>query len=182
MFVCPDCGLAQPTPGTCPNDRTELAASGDEKANAFDAYVTYNEEGGADPDASRIEVLLGRLEGADRVRRVGLVPQDPGSLLYGETVAEECALADREVGLAAGTTAAVVEELIPGWVVPKKLVVVVDKPERTAWLQEAMPQGVSVVGVWGSGVATDALGVWGSPTGLASQGAIAGVSPRSSVP
>ena len=40
-----------------------------------------------------------------------------------------------------------VKELIPGWVTPKKLVVVVDKPERTAWLQEAMPQGVAVVGV-----------------------------------
>lgn len=40
-----------------------------------------------------------------------------------------------------------VKELVPGWAAPKKLVVVVDKPERTAWLQEAMPQGVSVVGV-----------------------------------
>jgi phosphoglycerate dehydrogenase-like enzyme len=40
-----------------------------------------------------------------------------------------------------------VKELIPGWTAPKKLVVVVDKPERTAWLQEAMPQGVAVVGV-----------------------------------
>lgn len=38
-------------------------------------------------------------------------------------------------------------ELVPGWVAPRKLVVVVDKPERTAWLQEAMPAGVSVIGV-----------------------------------
>jgi phosphoglycerate dehydrogenase-like enzyme len=40
-----------------------------------------------------------------------------------------------------------VKELIPDWVVPQKLVVVVDKPERTAWLQQAMPAGVTVVGV-----------------------------------
>jgi len=39
------------------------------------------------------------------------------------------------------------KEMIPGWTVPKKLVVVVDKPERTAWLQQAMPAGVTVVGV-----------------------------------
>src|SRR5690606_13692358 len=38
-------------------------------------------------------------------------------------------------------------ELITVWQAPKKLVVVVDKPERTAWLQQAMPSGVSVVGV-----------------------------------
>jgi phosphoglycerate dehydrogenase-like enzyme len=40
-----------------------------------------------------------------------------------------------------------VRELIPGWTVPAKIVVVVDKPERTAWLQEAMPPGVTVMGV-----------------------------------
>jgi len=40
-----------------------------------------------------------------------------------------------------------VKELVPGWQRPKQLVVVIDKPERTAWLQEAMPPGVKVVGV-----------------------------------
>ena len=40
-----------------------------------------------------------------------------------------------------------VKELIPGWVAPKKLVVVVDKPERTAWLQQVMPAGTTVIGV-----------------------------------
>ena len=39
------------------------------------------------------------------------------------------------------------KELIPGWQTPRKLVVVVDKPERTAWLQQAMPAGVTVTGV-----------------------------------
>ncbi|MEO6185959.1 MAG: NAD(P)-dependent oxidoreductase [Steroidobacteraceae bacterium] len=40
-----------------------------------------------------------------------------------------------------------VKELIPNWVPPKKLVVMVDKAERTAWLQQAMPDGVTVIGL-----------------------------------
>jgi phosphoglycerate dehydrogenase-like enzyme len=40
-----------------------------------------------------------------------------------------------------------VKELIKGWTAPKQLIVVVDKPERTAWLQQAMPAGTRVVGV-----------------------------------
>ncbi len=43
-----------------------------------------------------------------------------------------------------------VKELIPGWSKPRKLVVQVDSNERTAWLQEAMPAGVTVVGVRGA--------------------------------
>jgi phosphoglycerate dehydrogenase-like enzyme len=39
------------------------------------------------------------------------------------------------------------KELIPHWTLPKKIVVIVDTPARTAWLQEAMPSGVTVVGV-----------------------------------
>lgn len=40
-----------------------------------------------------------------------------------------------------------VRDLIPDWVPPRKLVVLVDKPERTGWLQEAMPAGVTVIGI-----------------------------------
>jgi phosphoglycerate dehydrogenase-like enzyme len=40
-----------------------------------------------------------------------------------------------------------VKEMVPHWVAPQKLVVVVDKPERTAWLQQAMPAGTTVIGV-----------------------------------
>jgi phosphoglycerate dehydrogenase-like enzyme len=38
-------------------------------------------------------------------------------------------------------------DLVPGWTTPRKLLVLVDKPERTAWLQQAMPKGVQVIGV-----------------------------------
>jgi len=54
------------------------------------------------------------LTGHERIRRVGLVPQDPSILLYAETVDGECRLADREGGLAAGTTADTLERLMPG--------------------------------------------------------------------
>jgi len=40
-----------------------------------------------------------------------------------------------------------VRELVPGWTAPKKLIVTVDNPERTAWLQQVMPKGVTVIGV-----------------------------------
>jgi energy-coupling factor transport system ATP-binding protein len=48
------------------------------------------------------------------VRSVGLVPQDPGLLLYHDTVAAECAAGDRDAALPAGTTRAVLDRLVPG--------------------------------------------------------------------
>ncbi|KOG74152.1 hypothetical protein ADK77_06755 [Streptomyces antibioticus] len=50
----------------------------------------------------------------DLVRRVGLVPQEPRDLLYADTVAAECAAADRDAGAAPGTCRALVSELLPG--------------------------------------------------------------------
>ena len=54
------------------------------------------------PTAGRVRVL-GQAPadaGPERlVARVGLVPQDAGLLLYGESVAAECAAADRDAGL-----------------------------------------------------------------------------------
>jgi energy-coupling factor transport system ATP-binding protein len=58
------------------------------------------------------------------VRRVGLVPQEPGDLLYADTVAAECTQADRDAGVAGGvaggdadgasTTRSLLERLAPG--------------------------------------------------------------------
>jgi energy-coupling factor transport system ATP-binding protein len=50
----------------------------------------------------------------DLVARVGLVPQDAGVLLYGESVGAECSAADRDTGLVPGTTATVLERVLPG--------------------------------------------------------------------
>ena len=45
------------------------------------------------------------------VSAVGLVPQDPGLLLYDDTVAGECASADADFGLTAGTTAVMLRRI-----------------------------------------------------------------------
>ncbi|WHT22600.1 ATP-binding cassette domain-containing protein [Crossiella sp. CA-258035] len=47
-------------------------------------------------------------------RLVGLVPQTPGDLLYLETVAQECAEADRESGAGRGACRALLDRLAPG--------------------------------------------------------------------
>lgn len=51
---------------------------------------------------------------AEIVRRAGLVPQDPSLILYADSVADECAAADRDFGVPAGTTRAVLDRIAPG--------------------------------------------------------------------
>jgi energy-coupling factor transport system ATP-binding protein len=51
---------------------------------------------------------------ADLIHHVGLVPQDPGLLLYGESVADECRTADKVSALPDGTTLAVLDRVLPG--------------------------------------------------------------------
>ncbi|MEU0003560.1 ATP-binding cassette domain-containing protein [Streptomyces sp. NPDC006314] len=55
-----------------------------------------------------------RTPAGELVRRVGLVPQDPRDLLYADTVAAECAAADRDADAEPGTCRALVSELLPG--------------------------------------------------------------------
>ncbi|MCX5420457.1 ABC transporter ATP-binding protein [Streptomyces sp. NBC_00078] len=50
----------------------------------------------------------------DLVRRVGLVPQEPRDLLYADTVAGECAAADRDARAKPGTCRSLVSKLLPG--------------------------------------------------------------------
>ena len=61
--------------------------------------------GGSDPVALSPRAL---------VARVGLVPQDAGLLLYSDSVAAECASADHDTGLTPGTTAAMLDRVLPG--------------------------------------------------------------------
>jgi energy-coupling factor transport system ATP-binding protein len=51
---------------------------------------------------------------ADLIHHVGLVPQDPGLLLYGESVADECRTADKVSALPDGATLAVLDRVLPG--------------------------------------------------------------------
>ncbi len=53
------------------------------------------------------------LRGSDRVRAVGLVPQNPRDLLWTESVVQECRDADRDAGCAAGTAAGLLSQLQP---------------------------------------------------------------------
>ncbi|MER6788189.1 ATP-binding cassette domain-containing protein [Streptomyces sp. NPDC000658] len=77
--------------------------------NAFVGLVT--------PSAGTVRVggaIPHRTSPRDLVRRVGLVPQEPRDLLYADTVAAECAAADRDAQAAPGTCWALVSELLPG--------------------------------------------------------------------
>ena len=69
------------------------------------------------PMAGEVRVLgqePHRLPARAIIRTAGLVPQDNGVLLYHDTVAAECVAADRDADLAAGTTRAVLDRLVPG--------------------------------------------------------------------
>ncbi len=53
-------------------------------------------------------------DAAELVRHVGLVPQDPGLLLYGESVRDECQAADKASALPPGSTAQTLDRVLPG--------------------------------------------------------------------
>jgi energy-coupling factor transport system ATP-binding protein len=55
-----------------------------------------------------------RAKPAEIVSRAGMVPQDPSTILYADSVADECAAADRDFRLPGGTTRAVLERIAPG--------------------------------------------------------------------
>jgi energy-coupling factor transport system ATP-binding protein len=69
------------------------------------------------PQSGRVTVdgeNPGALEPRRLLRHVGLVPQVPGDLLYTSSVDDECDQADRDTGVAPGTTRALFERLSPG--------------------------------------------------------------------
>jgi len=53
-----------------------------------------------------------RMAPSDRIDLVGLVPQDPGDLLYAQEVGEECRTADREHHLEEGSTLEMVQKIL----------------------------------------------------------------------
>ncbi len=57
---------------------------------------------------------VGALDAAQRIERVGLVPQDPADLLYATSVRQECADADADAGIPAGSCAALWTRLAGG--------------------------------------------------------------------
>ena len=55
-----------------------------------------------------------QFKGAVRRKAIGYVPQEPSDLLFASSVEEECDQADRDNDLAAGTTATLLNRLVPG--------------------------------------------------------------------
>jgi energy-coupling factor transport system ATP-binding protein len=53
------------------------------------------------------------LKGAERRKSIGYVPQEPSDLLFASSVSEECALADRSNDLTPGSTASLLNRLVP---------------------------------------------------------------------
>ncbi len=73
--------------------------------------------GTARPDGGRVVVGdrdPAGLKGAELVASVGFVPQEPGLLLWAESVAAECAGADRDTGRPPGTALGILAGLQPG--------------------------------------------------------------------
>lgn len=54
------------------------------------------------------------LKGKERRKNIGYIPQEPSDLLYGQSVALECNQADSDNEVKPGTTAALLEQLVPG--------------------------------------------------------------------
>jgi energy-coupling factor transport system ATP-binding protein len=53
------------------------------------------------------------LKGAIRRATVGYIPQEPSDLLYAQSVAQECSQADKDNGIARGSTFALLQDLVP---------------------------------------------------------------------
>ncbi|GAA0701409.1 ATP-binding cassette domain-containing protein [Kitasatospora atroaurantiaca] len=97
----------------CPGEITALMGrNGAGKSTLLGSLVGLHQ-----PTAGSVRVsglTPHRARPKELIRRIGLVPQDPRDLLYGETVAAECAAADEDAGAEAGTCRGLVSRLLPG--------------------------------------------------------------------
>jgi energy-coupling factor transport system ATP-binding protein len=54
------------------------------------------------------------LKGKQRRTTIGFIPQEPSDLLYGQSVQIECEQADKDNEIPSGTTAQILQQLVPG--------------------------------------------------------------------
>ncbi|MGW6915425.1 ABC transporter ATP-binding protein [Kitasatospora sp. NPDC054939] len=112
-------GLHAPAAGSiriaAPSSTTSSTASSTPNGTTSNApNRTASSNPNRTPKGTAAAVAPHRTRPAELIRRVGLVPQDPRDLLYGESVAAECANADADAGAEPGTCRALVERLLPG--------------------------------------------------------------------
>ncbi|MET8164528.1 ATP-binding cassette domain-containing protein [Streptomyces sp. NPDC005329] len=89
-----------------------MGRNGAGKSTLLNTFV-----GLVEPSAGTVHVgglVPHRTPPRDLVRRAGLVPQEPRDLLYADTVAAECAAADRDASATPGACRALVSDLLPG--------------------------------------------------------------------
>ena len=89
-----------------------MGRNGAGKSTALRAIV-----GAAEIKIGSIKVLNqdpSKLQGIDRRRNVGYIPQEPSDLLYGQSVEQECTNADNDNQVTKGTTFALLQTLVPG--------------------------------------------------------------------
>lgn len=58
-------------------------------------------------------VPLNQISQSERSRRIGYIPQEPGDLLYLTSVRDECVRADKDNGIAAGSTLTLLHQTLP---------------------------------------------------------------------
>ena len=88
---------------------------------------------------------MGRRRSAVIAIVVALVTGSAGARAASAAPAVDLAAALKEFQLRESSQP--VRDTMRNWAPPHRIVVVVDEPGRTAWLQQAMPQGVTVIGV-----------------------------------
>ena len=97
-----------------PSNRRDILKAG--VAGAGKSTLLHSIVGLHAPDSGEITVN-GQdptlLKGALRRKSIGYVPQEPSDLLFGTSVEEECAQADRDNQLATGSTMALLNRLVP---------------------------------------------------------------------
>ena len=100
--------------GSGPRDRGRVAVSARHDAGsdvAHRGHVALATLGPATMDPTTLDPAT--LDPASGRRLVGLVPQEPGDLLYLDTVGGECERADKESGTASGSCASLLERIAP---------------------------------------------------------------------
>jgi energy-coupling factor transport system ATP-binding protein len=88
-----------------------MGRNGAGKSSLLTSLVGLNKDANGSSQISGIDSA--ELKGKVRREIVGFIPQEPSDLLYGQSVAGECAQADKDNECAPGTALALLERIVP---------------------------------------------------------------------